>query len=806
VETLIQDLRYAIRVLSKVPGFIVVAVLTLALGIGANTAVFSVVDSVLLQRLPYPDPARLVTLLEKQSKGGEMSLSWRNFADWHGQVHSFEADAATRQSTFTLSGLGPASRIHGVQVSLCFFTLLGTTPKLGRFFTDAEDAPSAAAVVVLAESFWRGNFRSDPKIIGNPIVLDGTFYTIIGVAPANLKYFSHVQVYFPIAPFSANPNWQNRGNHEGIRCLARLRSGVSLAQAQGELDAIMAHLEQQYPTSNAGLGAAVTSLEESMFHDSRIPLLLLLGAVGFVLLIACANVANLFLARAAGRQKEFAIRSTLGASNARLIRQLLTESVLLSIIGGGIGLLLANWLMEPLLHFAPQSVPRLADARMDLRVLLFTLIVSVTAGILFGLAPALHASHEDLGGTLKETGASVTSSHSRQRLRATLLIAEVALGTVLVIASGLMVRSMFRVMSVRPGVNPDHVLALDVYLSSWKYKEHKAEIAFFDQAIARIRELPGVKSAGGIGCTPFTGGCWGSVYEVGDRPIPPQSELPDSAFNVAGPGYFETMQIPLLEGRYFNASDLSQSRPVIVINATMARKWWPNESPIGKRIKQGFPQDDQPYREIVGVVGDVKEDGLDAPSRTEVYMPFTQQPVSAFTYMVRTEGAPMGIATNIVDAIQAMDPDQAVDNVEPMTNYLADSILWRKSVSLLLGFFGLLALGLAAIGIYGVMSYTVSQRSHEIGIRMALGAQPCQILRLVVGQGLRMALAGVAIGVAAALALMQLLASQLFGVTPRDPLTFAVAMVVLVGVAIAGSYMPARRAAKLDPMDALRYG
>jgi putative ABC transport system permease protein len=805
MQAILNDFRFGFRMLARDPAFSLIAILTLALGIGANTAIFSVVDSVLLKRLPYPDPARLVTFREIQPKAGEMGLSWRNFEDWHGRVQSFESDAAFRQESFTLTGAGPASRIRGAQVSATFFSLVGAAPRLGRFFADAEDKPGARSVLLLTESFWRARFGSDPQIIGKSMVLDGTSYEIIGVLPADLKYFPRAQVYVSIAAFSNNPVWQNRGNHEGSRCLARLRPGATLAQAQSEMDTIMERLEQQYQASNAGQRVRISSLNDFLFQDSRFALLVLLGAVGFVLLIACANVANLFLARATQRQKEFAIRATLGAGGWRLIQQLLAESILLSVAGGSAGLLLAYWAVGPLLRFAPDNVPRLADTQIDLRVLGFTLAISVATGILFGLAPALHASRQDLGNSLKEAGTSTTSNRSRQGLRAALLVSEVALAIVLVIASGLMVRSMLRVLNVNLGVNPDRVLALDVYLEGAKYNNQESRRIFFDQAIARVRQLPGVESASAILCTPFTGGCWGSVYLVGDRPVPAQADIPSSPFNVAEPEYFRTMQIPLLAGRFFDKSDTAKSPPVVIINEAMVKKWWPNESPLGKRIKQGFPQDNSPYREVVGVVGDVKEDGPDAEQRTEVYLPLAQATDSAETLMVRTSGDPMSMAKSVVAAIHEIDSDQAIDSVQPLTDYLASSTAWRRSVAALLGFFGVLALGLAAIGIYGVMSYTVSQRSHEIGIRMALGAHPRRILKLVVGQGLVLSLVGVAIGVVAALGLTQLLATLLFGVTPRDPVTFAGVALLVVGVALAGSFVPARRAASVDPMIALRH-
>jgi len=805
MQTLWQDIRYALRVLAKNPGFTAIAVLTLALGIGANTAIFSVVDAVLLKRLPYPDPARLVTVFEKQASTGEMSVAWPNFADWRNQIHAFENVAAARQDTFTLTGLGPAARIAAAQVTPAFFPLLGVVPRMGRTFTDAEDLPGATPVVMLTESLWRTYFGSDPNAVGKSIVLDSASYTVIGVLPGELKYFPRAQVYVPLGQFSGSHGMDTRGNHQGIRCLARLRKGASVAQAQAELDTIMAALEKQYPNSNAGVDATVTPLEEYLFHDTRLALLLLLGAVGLVLLIACANVANLFLARATARQKEFAIRATLGAGKARLVRQLLTESLLLSVVGGGLGVALANWSMGPLLHFAPKNVPRLEGTQIDWRVLVFTMGISMVTGILFGFAPALHAARQDLGSSLKETGATVTSTRSREQLRAALLISEVALAIVLVIASGLMVRSIVRVLDVKLGANPDHVLAMDVYLTGAKYAKAEARSKFFQEAVKRVQQIPGVESAGAILCTPFVGDCWSSVYIVEGRPVPAQTDLPSSLFNVADREFFRTMQIPLLRGRYFNESDAADSLLVVVINETMARKWWPNESPLGKRIKQGFPQDKTPFREVVGVVGDVKEEGPDVPQRTEVFLPDSQEGNAALTLLIRTGPEPMAMARSVVNEIHAMDAGQAVDGVQPLTDYLTTSTAWRGSIAVLLGLFGILALGLAAIGIYGVMSYTVSQRSREIGIRMALGARPAQILRLVVGQGLRTSLLGVGIGIVAALGSAQLVGSLLFGITPRDPLTFACVTLLVIGVALAGSFIPARRAASVDPLVALRH-
>ena len=801
-----QDLKFGLRMLARNPGFTAVALLTLALGIGANTAIFSVVNAVLLKRLPYPDPARLVTVLETQENEGAMGLSWPNFVDWRNQIQAFETVAATRQDTFTLTGQGPASRVHAAQVTPAFFSLLKIAPRIGRTFTGEEDVPGAAPVVLLTDSFWRTNLRSDPNILGKSIALDGASYTVIGVLPAELKYFPRSQLYLPLGQFSRSHGMDTRGNHQGIQGIARLRPGMSVAQAQSELDVVMRALEKQYPDSNSGVTATVTSFDDYLFHGTRPALLLLLGAVGLVLLIACANIANLFLARATARQKEFALRTTLGAARGRLIRQLLTESLMFSVAGGALGLLVANWSIGPLLRLAPPDVPRLADTQIDWRVMLFTLGISIATGILFGLAPAFHALRfGDLGSSLKETGASVTSTRSRQKLRSVLLVFEVALAIVLVIASGLVVRSIVRVLEVKLGANPDHVLALDVYLSGASYAKPEARNNFFKNALTRIQRIPGVISAGSISCLPFGGSCWSSVYIVEERPIPAQADLPSSLFNVADPNYFRTMQVPLLSGRYFNANDTANSASVAIINETMARKWWPNESPLGKRIKQGFPQDKTPFREVVGVVGDVKEEGPDVPQRTEIFLADPQEATPAVTLLVRTGPEPMALAKTVVNEIHAIDPDQAVDQVQPLSDYVESSLAWRKSIVAVLGVFGILALGLAAVGIYGVMSYIALQRSREIGIRMAMGAQPRDVLAIVISQGLRLVGIGIVTGIVAGVALTHLMSSLLFGVSPTDPLTFVAVALLLTFVALAACYIPARRAMRVDPMVALRY-
>jgi putative ABC transport system permease protein len=806
MTTLWQDLRYGVRMLLKSPGFTVVAVLTLALGIGANTAIFSVVRAVLLKSLPYPDPARLVSIRENQEHTGDMSVSWMNFLDWRQQNRSFERLAVTRADHSILTGIGEPAQIRAGRVSAAFFPLLGAKPILGRTFSEGEDTASAPPATVLSYALWRTRFGADPAIVGKSVVLDGETYNIVGVLPADFKFFQQkVDLYTPIGLRSKLQSYLNRGNHEGLTGLARLRPGVSLTSARAELDTVMKQLEKQYPDSNSGEGAVVTPLYELRFSDIRPALIALLSAVACVLLIACANVANLLLARASARQKEFAVRAAIGAGRGRIVRQVLTESMLLSFLGGLLGLLFAMWAIGPLIRIAPQDIPRLAETEIDKGVFLFTFIATVLTGILFGLAPAFQASRADVNESLRESGRSSTPGRLRQRLRAGLLISEVSLAVVLVIASGLMIRSLLKAFAVKPGFCSDHLLALDVNLPSTKYKTNTQESAFLTQALGRIRNLPGVESASAVYCPPLVGECWSSIFVLDDRPVPPQAELPAAVFNIADPQYFQTLQTPLLAGRGFTSSDTEKSAPVVLINETMAKRWWPHENPVGKRIKQGFPKDDVPFREIVGIVGDLHQDGPDQPELPEVFEPGAQNPFDTMTIVVRTNSAPMSAASSLVDTIHGLDADQPVSSIKPMTDYLSESLGRRKFSTLLLGLFGCLALLLASVGIYGVMAYTVSQRTNELGIRMALGAQRRDLFALVVTFGIRLAIAGIAIGLLASFVLTRLLQSLLFAVSNVDLPTFVAVAFLLCFVAVAACYIPARRAMRVDPMVALRY-
>jgi putative ABC transport system permease protein len=805
VTALLQDLRYAARTLSKSPGFTFVAVLTLALGIGANTAIFSVVHAVLLRRLPYPEPDRLVVMRERHIHHCCMGVAWPTFLDWRGQARSFQDMAGFRTNHVMLSGLGEPEMLRSAQISAPFLPLLGVRTALGRNFDAADDKPGAPPVALLSHGVWKRRFGGDPSVVGRTVDLDATPYTIVGVLPASFAFFPDaVDVYTPVGLMGSLKSWQERGNHSGMRVLGRLAPGASFEGARREMETIMLGLEKEYPKSNSGQRAMVAFLDDALFHDFRAALWILLAAVGVVLLIACANVAHLLLARASARRREFAIRTAIGAGRARIVRQLLTESLLLSAIGGALGVVLAAWALGPLLRLSPPEIPRLADTTIDPAVLFFTLAASTLTGLVFGLVPAAQASRTDPQTTLRESGNSATGGLERQRLRSALFVSEVALAFVLAVASGLLLRSLRRVEGVSPGLETDGVLALDVYLPEAKYKTDEEQRRFHERALEEIRRLPGVENASASMCTPVVGQCWGSVYLVSDRPVPSQSELPDSAFNMVESSYFQTMRVPLKEGRFFDATDTPTSPPVVVINERMARKWWPTESPLGKRIKQGFPQDDVPFREIVGVVGDVPQSGLDEEIRTEVFLPMAQDPAAALTLLVRTNRPPMSMAKAVIAAVHALDKDQAVTAVQPMTQYIAESLARRRFNTLLLGAFGALALLLASVGIYGVVSYGVAQRRREIGIRTALGANPGDVLRLVFRQALRLAAIGLVLGAVAAAGLTRFLSSLLFGVGPTDPLTFGVVAFVVTGVVALACARPARRAMSVDPATVLR--
>jgi putative ABC transport system permease protein len=802
-----QDLRYGLRMLVKNPGFTIVAVIALALGIGANSAIFSVVNTVLLRPLPYKDPDRLVMVWEDASRHGypRDTPAAANYIDWRDQNQVFEGMAAIANESFNLTGAGEPERIEGRRVSANLFPLLGVGPQLGRAFLPEEDMPGGSRVVLLSHGLWQRRFGSDMNITGKPLTLNGESHTVVGVMPPDFQFPSpDDELWTPIAFTSEEA--ANRRRHY-LEVIARLKPGVSLEQAQAEMKAIAARLQQQYPDQNTDLGATVTSLHEHVAGDIKPALLVLLGAVGFVLLIACANVANLLLARAAGRQKEIAVCIALGASRMRLIRQFLTESILLAALGGGVGLLLSVWGVNLLKAFIPESISQVQAITIDAKVLIFTLLVSLLTGLIFGLAPATQASNFNLNETLKEGGRDSAAGSRGNRIRGVLVIAEVAVSLILLIGAGLLINSFLRLRNVDPGFRADKLLTMKVVLPEQKYAEHAQRSAFYTELIRRIETLPGVKSAAVTTNLPLYRQGNSITVSIEGRPDPGPGKKPNVITRVISPRYFSTMGIPLLQGRQINEQDRINTPAVAVISETMARRFWPGEDPLGKRITPGplnSPPED--WITVIGVVKDVRQFELVMDPKPQMYLSYEQADFfEPRDLVVSTDVEPLGLAATVRGAVWAIDKDQPVSNIRTMEEILSESVARQRFSMLLLGIFATLALVLAAVGIYGVMSYSVAQRTHEIGIRMALGAQKSDVLKLTVGHGLKLVLIGVVIGLVAAFILTRVMSSLLFGISATDPTTFITISLVLISVALLASYIPARRATKVDPMIALRY-
>jgi putative ABC transport system permease protein len=799
MTTLKQDLRYGVRMLLKNPGFAIVAVIALALGIGANAAIFSVVNTVLLRSLPYDDPDRLMVLREnKLPQFPEFSVSPGNFLDWQKENTTFEKLAAINGTAYNLVGDAEPERLRGARVSAGLFEMLGVNPALGRTFLDEEDQPGHDNVAILSSSLWKRRFGSDPNVVGQAIALSATSYTVIGVMPPAFQFPDReTDVWTPIA-FNARQA-QQHGSHY-ISVIGRLKPGVTQEQAATEMDAVAGRLAEQYPDTNTGWRVNVLPMQESEVRDIKSALLVLLGAVALVLLIACANVANLLLARATARQKEIAIRTALGASRRRITQQLLTESILLALAGGGVGLLLAVWGIGSLLKLAPQELPRVKDVTLDVRVLGFTLIVTLLTGVIFGLVPALQASRPNLNETLKEGGRGTTGGH--HRVRGALVITEVALALLLLVGAGLLIRSFYRLQQVTPGFNSKNALAVTVSLPGKKYPQDDQQSGFFAQLLDKVATLPGVVAVGATQSLPIQGD-YVLGFNIQGRPPNGPGQEPNTNYYAVSPDYFKAMGIPLLRGRVFTEQDKKDSPRVAVINEELAKKFFPDEDPIGKRIN--VTNGPERFREIVGIVGDVKQYGLAQPTTMQTYEPYLQTPFSGMTLVVRADGNPAALSGAIRSEVLAIDKEQPVSRIRPLEQVVSESVAKQRFLMLLLGIFASVALVLAAVGLYGVMSYSVNQRTHEIGIRAALGAQRKDVLKLVVGQGMALALTGAAIGLAASFALTRLMASLLFGVSATDPLTFAGIALLLTIVALLACYLPARRAMKVDPMIALRY-
>ncbi|MGI8995218.1 MAG: ABC transporter permease [Pyrinomonadaceae bacterium] len=807
MKTIWQDLRFAVRMLGKRPGFTVAAIIALALGIGANTAIFSVVNSVLLRPLGYKEPERLVTISHSYPKLDLVApVSAPGYVDYRNQTSVFEETAASSNANYNLTDGSDPERVQGRIVTANFFPLLGIAPTLGRTFLAEEDKPGASRVVVLSYGLWQRRFGGDPQIVNRTIRLNNESYTVVGVMPAEFR-FGRDELWTPIA-FTPEQLANDRRGNEYLGAMARLKPGVTIEQAQTEIDFIARRIAEANPDAypaDSGWGVKLKSLNEEIVGDVRPALFVLLGAVGFLLLIACSNVANLMLARAAARGREIAIRTALGASRLRLVRQLLTESLLLAFVGGVAGLLLAVWGVELLVALEPADVPRAREIGIDARVLLFTIGLSLLTGILFGLLPALQASKPGLTGTLKEGGRGSAVGGGIRSARSLLVITQIAVALVLLVGAGLMVRSFSRLLDVNPGFRTENVLTMQVALPATKYREPQQRRAFFQELVERIKALPGTESVGAVSHLPLGGGVTSFTFGIEGRPAPPGVMNPHTDGRVATPDYLPTMQIPLLRGRHFTERDNADARQVAIIDETLARVYFPGEDPVGKRVTFEGTDENPIWREIVGVVGAIRHRGLDAELKAQLYYPHAQSTAAGLSVVVRAANDPASLTSAVRGAVRAVDKDQPVYGVRTMDEVLNNSVAQKRFSMFLLAIFASVALVLAAVGIYGVMAYTVSARTNEMGIRIALGARSIDILRLVVGQGMILALAGVGVGLVAALVVTRVMSSLLYGISATDPLTFAAIALLLTGVALLACYVPARRATKVDPMVALRY-
>lgn len=801
LESFVKDLRYGARLFRRSPGFAAASVITLALAIGANTAIFSVV-SALLVPFPFDDLDRIVTVWESAADSPRNEVSAANFFDWRAQNQVFEHVAMYRWWSVNLTGVDTPEKVQGFQITANLFDVLGVAPAFGRGFTPEEEEPGRDRVVILTHGFWQRRFGADPDILGRSILLDGIMRTVVGVMTRDYKFPAGVEV---LAPLALTPQEIRSRRFHTYLTVARLKPGVSVRQARADMEAIAARLEQQYPQSNSGWGVAVFPLVDDTVRESRPVLVVLTGAVGFVLLIACANIANLLLGRGARREKEIAIRAALGAGRRRIIRQLLTESIILASMGGAAGLLLALAGVQALKPALPAEIvpfiPGWAEIGIDGHVLAMTAALSLLTGLAFGLVPALSTSRLDLNATLKEGGKS--PSRTSHRMGRTLVIAEIAVSLVLLIGAGLMIKSFLRLIDTPAGFNPENALTMEILLPNAKYQEESRRADFFRRLLERVGALPGVEAAGAVSHLPLGGSNASAGFLIEGRPEPPPGQELNGRYRVCSPAYFRALGITLLQGRAFTEQDQPGSTPVVIVNETLARRHWPNENAIGKRIRfYGNPKSN-PWMTIVGIIRDVKHT-LDGEVKPEYYLPHAQDPWGSMVLVVRTADEPARLAAAVRSEVLALDKDQPVSLIRTMEQVREQSVIVQRFATLALGIFAGLALTLAMVGIYGVMSYAVAQRTHEIGIRAALGADAGAVLRLIIKQGMTLTLAGVAIGFGGAFALTRLMESLLYEVTATDPTTFALVAMLLTALALAACYIPARRAVKVDPIAALR--
>lgn len=805
MDSLLRDLRFSIRSLLTRPALTIIAIVTLAIGIGANSAIFSLVNALLLKPLPFADPDRIVALWDKvPSRGVERNeVAVANYLDWRAQNKTLEQLGIYRRWSTNLTGADSPERVQGFQVTPNFLDIVGVQPLLGRGFSAEEDQPGKDAVALLTYSLWQRRFGADQNIVNKTISTNGVTRTVIGVMPPDFNYPKGAEIYAPLAIMPELA--RSRGSHAYLG-IGRLKSGVSLQGAQAEFDTIARQLEKQYPETNTGRGVVIYPILEDTVRMYSTALWVMMGAIGFVLLIGCANVANLMLARASGRQREIALRTALGASRWRIVRQLLTESVLLGLGGGALGVLIAYWSVDLIRSANPGEAARFAAGwshlGINLPVLTFTLLLSVLSGVLFGLAPAWQLSRPDLNSALKEGARQATSSS--HRLRGLLVVSEVALSLMLLVCAGLLIRSFLQLVKTNPGFNSDNLLTMNLVLPAAKYKDEPQRAVFYSELLRRVTELPGIASAAAINHLPLGGSNSSTSFLVEGLAEPPRGQEFLGRYRVCTPNYFETMGIAVLKGRGFTEQDKAGSQAVVVVNETLARKYWPNTDPIGKRMRYTGPLQENPWMQVVGVVQDVKHE-MTLPITEDFYVPHAQDAWSSMVLVAKTKVEPAAMAAPIRQQVLALDKDQPVFDVHTMREVRAISLALYSFSSVMLSIFAGVALLLAAIGIYGVMFYAVMQRTQEIGIRMALGARALDVLKLVVKNGMSLALIGVVAGLAGAYALTRLLASLLFGVTPTDIVTFSTVTLGLLLVALLACYIPARRATKVDPLVALRY-
>ena len=811
MATLLQDIRYGIRMLLKSPGFTAMAVLALALGIGANTAIFSVVNAVLIKPLPYRDPDSIVSVNRISDKGGLPGIAASEYLDWQEQSQDFDELAGYSYDGGNLIYNGEPERVVCARVTASFFTLLDVEPVRGRVFLPEEDRPDQNHVAIVSEGFWQRRAGGDPNILGQTFTLDDKSYTIIGVMPESMRFPRSYDLWLP---FALDPVAERTGDFWSLlEVIGRLKPGVSPARAQSELENIVTWRQQQGDVEQQGDAEPqserldVVPLQEHVVGDFRLLIMVLFGAVGFVLLIACANVANLLLARGAARQKEIAIRAAIGAGRWRIVKQLLTESVMLALTGGALAVLIALWSVDLLVSALPRdladSIHGLNDIRLDFQALGFTFAISLVTGILFGLAPALIASKPDLTETLKEGGGRLNVGAGLRSLRGLFVVSELALALMLLVGAGLMIKSFARLLEVKPGFNPNSVLTMRIELPMSRYGETGRSPVFFNQLLDRVEALPGVRSVGIINHEPLSS--YGLIANFSlEGPIQMErGKDPPVPIGVINEDYFEAMEIPLITGRFFDERDVEGTQKVVIINQTMARRFWPDESPVGKHI--GFGCEEGLCRTIVGVVGDIRQESLTEDLRPEIFLPYKQFPHGYMTLFVRAESNPANLTAAVRNQVLAVDSGQPVSNVKTLEQHISDSVAQPRLTTMLLGIFAALALILASVGVYGVISYSVAGRTREIGIRMALGAGRRDVLRLVISQGMALAAAGIALGLGGAILLTRFMDSLLYGVSATDPATFALIALLLAGVALVACFIPARRATKVDPMVALRY-